>query len=414
MASRTKSPPSIRLVESAAAELRLREARAFIRDRITGGALWLVGPSRGSVDDLARSVARECGATIGLHRFSVTQLAARLAAAVLADARLAPATYLGSEAVAARAVFDAQRAADRSSISVRWHPLRASRVHSRARSRNFVSRTSPARIWLACRSADPTFRSCCTAFEQQFTEASATDRATLFAAATTVLRTGGAGAGVPLLLLDVAFESEVEVEFLEASDRCVSGRADHRAVRRHSDPPAARRRSASERTSSIPLPRRCPAWRRPLTWSHSGGIYSLDGSRLFASRRATSASSRLLAKAASASKWHGASSKRHARGSVRRDRGVRAVATALCRSAGTRVQARGHSGLVRSRHSASASCRAGFHGRARVCVREAVGTPLCRVPVARAGAGARGAALLAIHRSEGRAPRARLGSEHGE
>ena len=85
------------------------EARAFIRDRVTGGALWLVGPSRGSVDDLARSVARECGATIGLHRFSVTQLAARLAAAVLADARLAPATYLGSEAVAARAVFDARR-----------------------------------------------------------------------------------------------------------------------------------------------------------------------------------------------------------------------------------------------------------------------------------------------------------------
>ena len=66
-------------------------------------------PSRGSVDDLARSVARECGATIGLHRFSLTQLAARLAAPVLADARLAPATYLGSEAVAARAAFEAQR-----------------------------------------------------------------------------------------------------------------------------------------------------------------------------------------------------------------------------------------------------------------------------------------------------------------
>ena len=106
MASRKKPPPSIRLVESAAAELRLVEARAFIHDRITRGPLWLVGPSRGSVDDLARSVARECGATIGLHRFSVTQLAARLAAASLADARLAPATYLGSEAVAARAVFE--------------------------------------------------------------------------------------------------------------------------------------------------------------------------------------------------------------------------------------------------------------------------------------------------------------------
>ena len=60
------------------------------------------------------------------------------------------------------------------------------------------------------------------AFEQQFAQASATDRATLFAAATAELRAGAEGAGVPLLLLDVAFESEVEFEFLQALIRASS------------------------------------------------------------------------------------------------------------------------------------------------------------------------------------------------
>jgi ATP-dependent helicase/nuclease subunit B len=215
VASRAKSPPSIRLVESAAAELRLGEARAFIRDRISGGALWLVGPSRGSVDDLARSVARECGATIGLHRFSVTQLAARLAAAALADARLAPATYLGSEAVAARAVFDAQLAGSLDYFG----PVASTPGFPRALARTLqelrlahVTGADLARLPLG----GPDLSVLLTAFEQQFIEASATDRATLFAAATSILRSGGAGAGVPLLLLDIAFESEVEVEFLHA------------------------------------------------------------------------------------------------------------------------------------------------------------------------------------------------------
>src|SRR5258708_13607653 len=44
---------------------------------------------------------------MGLHRFSLPQLAARLAAPILAAEERAPATYLGSEAVAARATFDA-------------------------------------------------------------------------------------------------------------------------------------------------------------------------------------------------------------------------------------------------------------------------------------------------------------------
>ena len=215
MASRKKSPPSIRLVESAAAELRLVEARAFIHDRIARGPLWLVGPSRGSVDDLARSVARECGATIGLHRFSVTQLAARLAAASLADARLAPATYLGSEAVAARAAFETQRAGSLDYFG----PVAATPGFPRALARTLQE------LRLAHVAADDL-----AALPLGGPDLSALLRALRAAVRAGVrhrsrdaLRGGdrcrcnpAAAPAVPLVLLDVPFESAVEFEFLHA------------------------------------------------------------------------------------------------------------------------------------------------------------------------------------------------------
>ena len=68
----------------------------------------LLGASRGSVDDLARAIALERGATFGLHRLSFTQLAARLAVLELAARERAPTTALGHEAVATRAAFEAR------------------------------------------------------------------------------------------------------------------------------------------------------------------------------------------------------------------------------------------------------------------------------------------------------------------
>ena len=217
MASRKTPPPKIRLVESAATELRCAEARAFVRARVQRGELWLVGASRGAVDDLARSVSRECGATIGLHRFSLTQLAARLAAPVLADERLAPATYLGSEAVAARATFEAQR----DGALEYFGPVASTPGFPRALARTLqelrlahVPATALSRLPLG----GPDLSILLQRFEQQFAAASATDRATLFSAATNVLRAAHAASSPsrPLLLLDVPFDSPVEFDFLQA------------------------------------------------------------------------------------------------------------------------------------------------------------------------------------------------------
>ena len=60
------------------------------------------------MDDLARAISLERGATFGLHRLSFTELAARLAIMELASCDRGPTTTLGHEAVATCAAFEAQ------------------------------------------------------------------------------------------------------------------------------------------------------------------------------------------------------------------------------------------------------------------------------------------------------------------
>src|SRR5260221_13770037 len=103
-------PLMIRLIESSSAQLRLKEARAFVETHASRGDVWLVGASRGAGDDLARSIASAAGATIGLQPFNLTQPAAPLPAPVLARPGLPPGPYFASEAAAPPAQF-APRAA---------------------------------------------------------------------------------------------------------------------------------------------------------------------------------------------------------------------------------------------------------------------------------------------------------------
>ena len=86
----------LRAIQSSSASIRLREARTFLDQFPPGDEVLLLGASRGAVDDLARTIAMEKGATFGLHRLSFTQLAARLAARELAARGQAPASALGT------------------------------------------------------------------------------------------------------------------------------------------------------------------------------------------------------------------------------------------------------------------------------------------------------------------------------
>ena len=92
----------LEMFQSSLAAERLRAAGAFFERFPAAAEVLIVGASRDAADDLARRVTAARGATFGLHRASLTQLAVRLAAAEMARLGVAPATALGVEAVAAR------------------------------------------------------------------------------------------------------------------------------------------------------------------------------------------------------------------------------------------------------------------------------------------------------------------------
>jgi CRISPR/Cas system-associated exonuclease Cas4 (RecB family) len=217
----------VKVIESSATAMRLGEAKAFVRDRAQRGDVLLVGGSRGAADDLARSIAIETSATIGLHRFSLTQLAARIAPPVLAADGRTPATALGSEAVAARAAFSAYQA----DALPYFAPVAKTPGFPRALARTLqelrlarVNSGDLATLPLGGRDLSVLLEK----FDAQFAAASSTDRATLFRTATEVLTTTGSvvaqpfGAadapilGTGLLLLDVTLDSLVEFEFVRA------------------------------------------------------------------------------------------------------------------------------------------------------------------------------------------------------
>jgi ATP-dependent helicase/nuclease subunit B len=95
----------IQLLESAVAAERLDAAAAFLAAVPPAGEVLVVGASRAAVDDLIRALSARQTATFGLHRFTLTQLAARLAAPQLTAVGLATCTRLAAEAVATRATF---------------------------------------------------------------------------------------------------------------------------------------------------------------------------------------------------------------------------------------------------------------------------------------------------------------------
>ena len=195
----------LRIIESSEAALRLEAAHEWLLTHAGRGAV-IVGASRGAADDLARSVAKVRGGALGLHRFSFTQLAAHLAAPVLASRGAVPVTRVGTEAVAARATFEAQHDHELTYFA----PVASTPGFPRALARTLnelaLARVGPDALRrLPLGGAD--LAALFERFDAQFTAASATDRATLFEAATEAADTFS---GRPLLMLDVALESAGE------------------------------------------------------------------------------------------------------------------------------------------------------------------------------------------------------------
>jgi ATP-dependent helicase/nuclease subunit B len=208
------SNSSVTAVQSGSAAVRLREARRFLEEFEPGSEVLLLGASRGSVDDLARAISLERGATFGLHRLSFTQLAARLALIELAARERAPATTLGHEAVATRAAFEA-----RSDDALQYFsPVSQTPGFPKALARTLLD------LRLAAVAAGDLARlprsgtdlaALLDRVDTLLNEAGASDRASLFEIAAKALASPVTGwPPMPLLLLDVPFESEIETQFL--------------------------------------------------------------------------------------------------------------------------------------------------------------------------------------------------------
>src|SRR5919109_1031225 len=201
-------------VQSGSAAVRLREARRFLNQFQPGAEVLLLGASRGSVDDLARAISLERGATFGLHRLSFTQLAARLAVIELASRERAPTTALGHEAVATRAAFEA-----RSDEALEYFsPVSQTPGFPKALARTLLDLRLAA---VASRDLTRLPRSgtdlaaLLDRVDVLLNEADACDRASLFEIATKAVGSPVTGwPPMPLLLLDVPFESETEAQFL--------------------------------------------------------------------------------------------------------------------------------------------------------------------------------------------------------
>ena len=208
-------------VSSSSAE-RLDRAREALIGCTPGTRVLIVGASRGAADDLARQVAASVPATFGLQRLSLTQLAAKTAIVALAADGVTPSTWLGAEAVATRAVFDATREA-----TLRYFaPVATMPGFPRALARTLQElrlagigggRLSPLPL------AGPDLAGLLDRFEASFNRAAAVDRAELFRTAARLVREAAAS---PLrgtrptydvvVLLDIPLDHEAERDLVEA------------------------------------------------------------------------------------------------------------------------------------------------------------------------------------------------------
>ncbi|HEX7798154.1 MAG TPA: PD-(D/E)XK nuclease family protein [Vicinamibacterales bacterium] len=207
----------IRVVRSTSAASRLAQAAEFLESRPPFSEVVVVGASRGAADDLARAVAHRLGATFGILRFSLTELAARAATQAF-EARHTAGTQAAGEAMAARATFAAIAAGELQYFA----PVARMPGFPKALARTIHELRLAG--WGDKRSKDHPNNAalgdleCLLAHvETERARSGIDDRAALFNSASDAWRSGRVTwAGLPLVLLDVTIDSRAEQDFVQA------------------------------------------------------------------------------------------------------------------------------------------------------------------------------------------------------
>ena len=196
---------------SSSAQTRLAFARDALRSAAPGQRVLIIAATRGAADDLARQAAATNAATFGVQRFSLTQFAVRTAIVALAEQSLAPSSWLGAEAVAARVTFEAGR-----EQGLRYFaPVATSPGFPRALARTVqelrLAAVSSNRL-SPLAPAGPDIASLLDRFDESFASVSSVDRSELFRTAAAAL-----DARFDLvILLDIAIEHAADRPLVEA------------------------------------------------------------------------------------------------------------------------------------------------------------------------------------------------------
>ena len=200
-----------RIFQAASSAARLEAAANFLGQFPADHPITIVAATRGAADDFARGIASERVATLGITRLSLTQVAARAAIVAMAADGKTSSSGLGSEAVAARAVFTAVR-----DESLRYFaPVAGSPGFPRALARTLQELrlggiTADALHTPAAARAD--LADLLRRFEEAFDDVAAADRAELLHTAARLLRDRPVRGAV--LLLDTAVRDASEAALI--------------------------------------------------------------------------------------------------------------------------------------------------------------------------------------------------------
>ncbi|HLW76289.1 MAG TPA: PD-(D/E)XK nuclease family protein [Bryobacteraceae bacterium] len=203
-----------RLVQSRSNGQLLLAAAEFVESAITSrGECLLIPPSHSAGEEFARSTPNQRGMA-GLHRLTLVQLASDLARFEMARLGLAPLTALGTEAIAARIVHQAEAEHELDY----FRPVAAFPGFPRALARTLqdlrLARVDSKKLRRAESGAD--LARLLARFERELAERRLADLARVFELAETASTAGShPWLGLPLVVLDHARLSESHRQFLE-------------------------------------------------------------------------------------------------------------------------------------------------------------------------------------------------------
>src|SRR5947209_8266050 len=196
----------IRVLTSHSASERIAAATQFVYSFPPATELLIIGPTRDAVDDFVRELSRSRPATFGLYRFSLTQLAARLAVGELAARGIVPSTVIGAEAISVRTAYEAQTYNELQYFApVASFPGFANATAATLGELRAAGVTPTSLEQMG--ESGPDSAALLERFEQQMRDASVADRTVLLRTALEEVEAGAELTKHPLLFLDVPVHS---------------------------------------------------------------------------------------------------------------------------------------------------------------------------------------------------------------